>query len=119
MRSYNYPLEERKMNLNGRWSGIATADGGPEGFVSMPVTFALSQKGEKLSGNAESNDKTYPILNGTIVGNEIHFEIGSDDEYTRFELTCGRDRISGNAITNRRNGVKLRGALSLSRMTHG
>ena len=107
------------MNLNGRWSGIATADGGPEGVVSMPVTFALSQKGEKLSGNAESNDKTYPILNGTIVGNEIHFEIGSDDEYTRFELTCGRDRISGNAITNRRNGVTLRGALSLSRMTHG
>jgi hypothetical protein len=107
------------MQVNGKWSGIAIADGGPEGLVSMPVTFALSQTGEKLSGNAESNAKTYPILNGTVAGHQIHFEIGSDDEYTRFELTCDRERISGRAITNRRHRVTLNGALSLSRVRQG
>ena len=65
------------MNLNGRWSGIATADGGPEGIVSMPVTFALSQKGEKLSGNAESNDKTYPILSVEFRGLSRESQRGS------------------------------------------
>jgi lipoate-protein ligase A len=105
------------MNLNGRWSGIATADGGPEGPVSMAVTFALSQKGENISGKAESNHKIYPILNGTVVANAIHFEIDSEDEYTRFDLTFDGERIRGNASTKRRNGVMLRGALSLSRLT--
>ena len=105
------------MSLNGKWSGIAAAEGGPEGFVSMPVTFALFQEGEKVSGKAESNHKTYPILNGTVVGNEIHFEIESADEYTGFDLLVEGEQISGNATTKSRGGVTLHGTLSLSRIT--
>ena len=105
------------MNLTGKWSGIASARGGSEGPVSMPVSFVFSQDVDKVSGTAESNNRTYEIRNGFVVGDRLALEIGSGDEYTHFDLTVQGERIQGHAMTKRIGGVMLNGALALSRVS--
>ncbi len=105
------------MNLSGSWSGVASARGGPEGPVTMPVSIVLQQEGSWVFGTAESNQKKYEICNGIVDGDKLTFEIVSGDEHTHFELTAQEERIQGQATTKRKDDVSLSGGLALTRVT--
>ena len=102
-------------DLTGKWSGsIVVAF--PEGKTKDEMAFMdLKQNGAELTGTAgDGPDKQWAIQKGKVDGNKITFEVQTDKQLIKFELTLVDGHLKGEAIAER-EGKSMKAALDLQR----
>jgi len=102
-------------DLTGKWSGSIVVTS-PEGKTKDEMAFMdLKQNGAELTGTAgEGPDKQWAIQKGKVDGNKITFEVQTDKQLIKFELTLVDGHLKGEAIAER-EGKSEKAALDLQR----
>lgn len=103
-------------DVTGKWSGAVTPGNNAD---SIPISLELRQKGARVIGVAITKESgVCQLLNGTLVGGRVAFDIEVEKESVHFELTATGDRLQGQATGKRENGGQDGPvALSLERET--
>ena len=79
--------------LSGRWKGSFKAEGGDHG---IPQLIILKQNGNQLTGSGGPDDsEQYPIANGTVNGDKIHFELTTARSKFFYDLTRTASDLNG------------------------
>lgn len=89
-------------DLTGRWSGAVLPGNNAD---SVPISFELRQRGNRIIGVAITNESgVCELLNGAVAGPKINFDIQVDKEVVHFELTVAGNKLSGQALGKRDDG---------------
>jgi hypothetical protein len=79
--------------LSGKWMGNFKAEGGDHG---IPQLIVLKQSGSKLTGSGGPDDsEQYPIANGTVNGDKVHFELTTARSKFFYDLTKKGGNLNG------------------------
>lgn len=85
-------------DFSGKWSGSA-----PDGPGDMYVV--LHQEGSRLTGSAgPTESKQFPILNGTVEGDHLVFEIKMGGGTIHFDLVSAGAELTGTARLSEDDG---------------
>jgi hypothetical protein len=86
-------------DFSGKWSG-ASRDGNAGGMYVV-----LKQQGTKLTGSAgPAESKQFPIVNGTVDGDHLVFEIKMGGGTIRFDLVSDGAELKGTARISEDDG---------------
>jgi len=79
--------------LSGRWKGGFKAEGGDHGISQLII---LHQNGNQLTGSGGPDDsEQYPIENGTVNGDKIHFELTTARSKFFYDLKKTESDLNG------------------------
>jgi len=85
-------------DFSGKWSG--SAPGGPGGMYVV-----LHQEGTKLTGSAgPTQSRQFPIVNGTVEGDHLVFEIKMGGGTIHFDLVSAGAELTGTARISEDDG---------------
>lgn len=102
-------------DINGKWTGSFTAEGGDSGTAYL----ILKQAGTTLtgSGGPDANEQ-WPGLQGTVSGNKISFQVksASDGTVYKCELVLDGDHLKGDVVFTPADGQPGKAKLDLSRV---
>jgi hypothetical protein len=80
-------------NISGVWSGAFRAVGGDS---DVPQLFILKQEGAKLTGTGgPDSSEQYPIINGSVTGDTVKFEVNSGLRRFFYELKTRDQELRG------------------------
>ena len=103
-------------DVTGKWSGAVLPGNNGD---SVPISFEMRQKGDRVIGVAITNESgVCELLNGAVAGPKVSFDIQVDKEVVHFELASAGEKLSGQALGKRDDG-KADGpvAINLDRQT--
>lgn len=97
-------------NISGKWQGGFRAEGGDHN-VGQVITLKESNSTLKGSGGPDETEQ-YPIANGQITGDQVHFEITTGEWKFYYDLKLSGQTLAGKltlkSATETRNAqVKL------------
>jgi hypothetical protein len=85
-------------DVSGNWKGDAFRS---DGTWAMEVVLMLKQDQDKVTGTVGTNeDEQVPISNAKMDGNNLTFDVVTDDGTYKVALALAGDEISGKAVRN-------------------
>jgi hypothetical protein len=79
--------------LSGRWKGGFKAEGGDH---AIPQLIILKRNGNQLTGSGGPDDsEQYPIANGAVNGDKIHFELTTARSKFFYDLKKTESDLNG------------------------
>jgi hypothetical protein len=104
-------------DFTGKWTGtfVGTA---PDGRQQDDTVFLdLTQKGNVLTGTGgPTAEKQFPLLNGTVKGNDLAFDVQADGVLIKFTLTYASGHLKGDAAAEM-GGQKMAARIDAQRKT--
>ncbi len=87
------PVILRAQELSGKWRGSFKAEGGDH---EIPQLIVLHQSGSQITGSGGPDDsEQYPIANGTVQGDRVHFELTTALSKFSYDLMKKGNDLSG------------------------
>ena len=83
-------------DVSGKWSGAFRAIGGDG---DTPQLFTLKQDGGRITGSGGPDAaEQYPVIDGTIAGDRVKFEVKTTQREFFYELTGKGDKLRGKIL---------------------